>query len=492
MKTNILIHLGAGMLAAAFAASTASAQNVGIGTSTPKSKLSVNGTTAAGGIAVGDATYTSTTGTVAPLNGALIQGFTGIGTINPLMHLHVEGNGSTNLDTAVFVNSLAPVPTGNAAPMVILRAANNTSLAANQIYGRFIIQSTPGGTGANSTGLDAIHRGFSGSDPLTAIGLRTVGAGGSFERVRIDENGNVGIGDSDPTEARLVVRGAEAGTITGGRTQFSLNSAGLLDVAGTFNIAPSIYASSAIVAEGNLIAGISVIAANTLNVSDSRLKNIVRESNSAADLNTLQKIRITDYTMKDPSVLGAGEIKKVIAQQVEEVYPRAVTKSAGYLPDIQSPGTCMARGGDVFEIKLGASHHLAAGTRVKLMTAKGDAEYAVVETSADQSFTAKLKHAADGEKVFVYGRQIDDLRTVDYDALSMLNISATQELAKKAAAMEEKGARQDAEIAALKAENARLKAQTEKLATLSTKMESLEKLINSTRPGGTASTVITR
>ncbi|MBA99988.1 MAG: hypothetical protein CMN34_03575, partial [Saprospirales bacterium] len=31
-------------------------------------------------------------------------------------------------------------------------------------------------------------------------------------------------------------------------------------------------------------------------------------------------------------------------------------------------------------------------------------------------------------QVFIYGKEVDDFRGVDYDALSMLNISATQEL----------------------------------------------------------------
>jgi hypothetical protein len=53
--------------------SSAAAQNVGIGVSNPQSKLSVNGTTAGGGLAIGDSTYTSTSGTVAPASGALIQ-----------------------------------------------------------------------------------------------------------------------------------------------------------------------------------------------------------------------------------------------------------------------------------------------------------------------------------------------------------------------------------------------------------------------------------
>src|SRR5205814_8180532 len=33
-------------------------------------------------------------------------------------------------------------------------------------------------------------------------------------------------------------------------------------------------------------------------------------------------------------------------------------------------------------------------------------------------------------KIFVYGEQVDDFRTVDYEGLTTLNISATQELSK--------------------------------------------------------------
>ena len=50
------------------------------------------------------------------------------------------------------------------------------------------------------------------------------------------------------------------------------------------------------------------------------------------------------------------------------------------------------------------------------------------------------------EKVFVYGREVDDFHTVDYEAISMLNVSATQELAKQVELLK-------AENKALKSEN---------------------------------------
>jgi len=72
--------------------SSAASQNVGVGVTSPQSKLSVNGTTGSGGLAIGDSTYTSTSGTVAPANGAIIQGSVGMGIKTPQVPLHVNGS----------------------------------------------------------------------------------------------------------------------------------------------------------------------------------------------------------------------------------------------------------------------------------------------------------------------------------------------------------------------------------------------------------------
>ncbi len=48
----------------------------------------------------------------------------------------------------------------------------------------------------------------------------------------------------------------------------------------------------------------------------------------------------------------------------------------------------------------------------------------------------------------MYGPEVADLRTVDYEALSMLNVSATQELARQVAALQAANARLQAQAAA--------------------------------------------
>jgi cell shape-determining protein MreC len=80
-----------------------------------------------------------------------------------------------------------------------------------------------------------------------------------------------------------------------------------------------------------------------------------------------------------------------------------------------------------------------------------------------------------GDKVFVYGKQCLDLKSVDYDAIAMLNVSATQELAKKVAVLETENAELKARadrLASLESENAKLKDRT---GDLTARLEALEK-----------------
>jgi hypothetical protein len=467
--------LATGLLATALLSSIASAQNVGIGTTTPKSKLSVNGSTASGGMAIGDATYTSTTGTVAPLNGAIIQGFTGIGTTAPAMRLHLQGTVGQADDSSIFIQETGTMASNTGVtgiPGIYLRATDVTNLNVDAAYAQVLFQSIATGTGATgaNTGMIGLHRGVlpGNGDPLTALGFTTSSGTGPSYRMYISETGNVGINTTAPTEAKLVVRGLVAGTFGSGQA-YNWNSGTTLQAQVPGPAGFSIYASNSIAAAGNLISGGAIIATSSLTPSDNRLKNIIGESNTEADLKTLNKIKITNYTMKDASVLGSAEIKKVIAQQVEEVYPQAVTKTDGYLPDIYMSGTSQAKDNGLVSIETGKAHGLKAGDKIKVFTADGEPVFGKVETTDGASFTTKLELVQDGEKVFVYGRQVSDLRTVDYDALSMLNVSATQELAK--------------EVTELKAENEKLKAQVQKFDALAARLEAMEKSVAASTNG---------
>ncbi|MCB0315959.1 MAG: hypothetical protein KDH84_22350, partial [Calditrichaeota bacterium] len=71
------------------------------------------------------------------------------------------------------------------------------------------------------------------------------------------------------------------------------------------------------------------------------------------------------------------------------------------------------------------------------------------------------------QTVFVYGREVNDFHTVDYEAISMLNVSATQELYRLIQ-------QQQREIDALKSQNNALKKEVTSLSGLQAKVAQIE------------------
>ncbi|RZL00370.1 MAG: tail fiber domain-containing protein, partial [Hymenobacter sp.] len=160
------------------------------------------------------------------------------------------------------------------------------------------------------------------------------------------------------------------------------------------------------------------IAAAEFNAfSDARLKSITGFSDGKSDLGLLKQIEITDYQMKDKAQYGDRAFKKVIAQQVEKVYPLAVNKGTGFVPSIYSTSTVEPAVAGQSVVTLVAPHHLQVGDKVKLMGEKnGTVETTVLAVSSPRSFAVALPQAE--TKLFVFGPEVKDLRTVDYEALA--------------------------------------------------------------------------
>ncbi len=222
--------------------------------------------------------------------------------------------------------------------------------------------------------------------------------------------GSVGIGTNNPTQAKLVVNGSANSTL-GLFGRFRQPLSGLdgvpTNAVGGGTNPYSIYAFS------------NIAASEFHAFSDARIKQIVGRSNNAEDLRTLSQINITDYTYIDVLAKGNRTNKKVIAQELEAVYPTAVSRITDVVPDIYKHA----------EIKSGRvtlPNTLQPGERVRLILADKTETVEVLRADAE-GFQVNLN--TDGE-VFVYGREVNDFRVVDYEALTTLNISATQELLK--------------------------------------------------------------
>jgi hypothetical protein len=94
---------------------------------------------------------------------------------------------------------------------------------------------------------------------------------------------------------------------------------------------------------------------------------------------------------------------------------------------------------------------LSPGERIRLIFESKE-EIATVISASPNDIKTDLSLSGN---VFVYGREVDDFRTVDYQAVSMLNVSATQALLKRIEALERENEtlkRVDNNMHALKAE----------------------------------------
>jgi Chaperone of endosialidase len=451
---SISYFAGVACLALTLGSAGVQAQNVGIGFTSPASKLSVNGNFSVG--------YNL----VAPTNGALIQGFTCIGTTAPDPgaagandpYLTVASDGNANI-------TLSP-------------ATGGASIRAGIFFG-------------DNTYLECTDSTTNGNKDLTFFNVATQANVLTLSEGNPSQHlpGFVGIINPTPV-VPLDVRGSAPSVDVGGGTEnnFYWGSGGVLN---NGSLASGTYPTVSAYFAGNVIGGNQIMSYNgTLTASDARLKNIIGKSDAAKDLKTLEKIEVTDYTMKDIVKFGQEPFKKVVAQQVEKVYPTAVKtvgfKGLTYTPDIFVPSSKVEKGKEGTAITINKAHGLRVGDSVRLVTTKNqEVDFDVTKVVDANTFVIKDNAAIRlGDKVFVYGKFCPDLKAVDYEALSTLNISATQELAKKVEALEnenfelrthsdrlsQKEQEQDNEIAELKATN-------QKLSAMDTDLEALKKLV---------------
>jgi hypothetical protein len=442
--------VGIAALALALSAN-APAQNVGIGFTSPLSKLSVDGNFALG------ADYN----TAAPTNGALIEGVTGIGTKTPdsaNSFLTVASTGQSNI-------TLLPAPAGSA-----------PNIRSGIFFGSSYFECTD--TPSNGT------------KDLTFFNVPT-----QTNVLTLAATNGVGIGTTTPVAPLDVASTTDFTFSTSSNVTYfnynNNNSTGFTTVVDS----PGQQPASAVFAS-NVWSGTSFASfSGTITTSDARLKNIIGRSDSSKDLETLRQIEVTDYTMKDVVKFGNKRFKKVIAQQVEKVYPTAVTSSGvkgfTFTPDIYAVSDSVtSEKPGVYLISLPKATDLKDCDTVRLITSKNKAVSVVAHSVQGKTFTVETDVPL-GEKVFVYGKQCLDLKAVDYDAISMLNVSATQELDRKVESLEKQNselqnetkrlsaieAQQGSEIAALRAANQKLNALASENADLKAEMDALKKAV---------------
>lgn len=426
------------------------AGNVGIGTNTPLATLHVKGELDQPNLEISDKIngdiyrrfavtprpYAVEVGTISNDNISFVtndssrlfiantdgNGNVGIGTMSPEAKLDVVG--------AVNNDALVKLRNNGVEGAQALNVSSSVTGIADIVdiqNGSFVVQ----GNGKVGVGTTAPSN------------LLTVAGSANF-------SGNVGIGTANP-QAPLHVDGTTSasfsGNNNGGAWMAEGSGAGSDEIgyaqdAGSTPV--SIYANGSIVADGE-----GVFVAATVNWSDKRIKNIEGVSDAKQDLATVDSIEITDYRRID----GGKREKKVIAQQLRKVFPQAVSLREGVIPSIYEHIQKFEfdETNQMLTIETPEPHHLVVDDQIDYYTETGKiSKQPVIAVLSENTFHVKAD--AKPQELFVFGKWVSDVHVVDYDAVSMLNVSATQELHRIIKAQEKR-------IADLEAQNEKLVSQ---------------------------------
>ncbi len=161
--------------------------------------------------------------------------------------------------------------------------------------------------------------------------------------------------------------------------------------------------------------------------SDARIKTKLEVSNNTEDLNTLLKLKVTNYSYKDSVAKGNERVKGFIAQEVEKIYPSAVSKQMAFIPSIYEKAKSFIFNKDKGEltIQLAQKHDLKPGDKIRLISPENDKiEKIVLAVSPFDFSTGEWKEAP--KDIFVFGKETNDFRVIDYDRLYTLSISGLQ------------------------------------------------------------------
>jgi hypothetical protein len=277
------------------------------------------------------------------------------------------------------------------------------------------------------------------------------GTGATTNLLRVDPMTNqVGVAVTTPL-ARLHVGTASGNNFAATNRYFNVGGGLLTDLAA---------APTSIRADGNIWSNGGAFIAS----SDARIKRQLDVSDAEADLATLRQVEIRDYGFIDTVQKGHEVVKGVIAQQVAQVYPQAITRLPDVVPNIYAHAESIVLDCETQELvlTLPTGTQLPAeveqGVQLRLITPTSEELYAVRGVNGQTIRIPWNDTDAEPAQAFVYGTLVDDFHVVDYDRLHTLGISAIQALADRSDAQAQR-------IQTLEADNALLRQELETLRT---------------------------
>ncbi len=176
----------------------------------------------------------------------------------------------------------------------------------------------------------------------------------------------------------------------------------------------------------------AIQAMSMLITSDRRIKENIREVNDGSSLQKLRDLPCVKYEYIDKMGKGFGTSIGFIAQDVKEHIPLACSLSKEFIPNelrviepVWETITDLS-GNETFKLTI-SDLDVSGNTKYRFLCSSGDEGKDVdLENLAEEpkSFIFEKKW----EKIFLYGKEVDDFHKIDKQKIFAIAFSATQEI----------------------------------------------------------------
>jgi hypothetical protein len=179
--------------------------------------------------------------------------------------------------------------------------------------------------------------------------------------------------------------------------------------------------------------------------SDRRIKQHIAPVSSMLDI--IHRIEVVSYE-KISNVQISKEECSVVAQQIQEVFPNAVTSQTDFVPNIRHTATFTITDIVTIHVPLVMNNDtkkdIMVGKRIKLFViGTNNEEKEVITTLLSVDFEGTLtvpllENISFDDKLFVYGTEVDDFLAVDKSKLGIMALQGVKEVDTKVEALEKK------------------------------------------------------
>ena len=178
--------------------------------------------------------------------------------------------------------------------------------------------------------------------------------------------------------------------------------------------------------------------ASFMAISDQRLKKNIEPLDSSSSLRKIESLEMVSYDMRD-HVQQPGKRLGVIAQQVQEIIPEAIKKGKSeYVANILVMVEVERKENSTqLNLSRRSDHPVKQGDSIRMISSTNQmVEARIIRIDTDLHWV--IDKEVEEEKWMVFGTREDDILSVDKDTISMVAVSALQELSLKHTKLERK------------------------------------------------------